>query len=147
MIRREATGSKKGAKDPVLLAGGNPQIPMGSGDAPVRAYLAAMPGWKGDVGRLLDRLIVRSVPGVQKAVKYNTPLYGIEEGEYFLSFHCYVKYVKVGFLRGGALHPLPPGKSKDRSVRYLDIREEDQLDEPQFVSWVKQASRMPGVKL
>jgi hypothetical protein len=130
------------AKKPSLLAGGNPQIAKADGDAPVRAYIAAMPGWKRDIGRRLDALIVRTVPGVRKAVRWNSPFYGIEG--WFLSFHCFTKYVKVAFFRGTSLRPPPPGKSKQREVRYLDIHEDDQLDEAQIVDWVEQASRLPG---
>ncbi len=134
---------RKAAK-PVLLSGGNPQIAKADGDAPVQAYIAAMPGWKRDVGRRLDALIVRAVPGVRKAVKWNTPFYGIEGQGWFLGFHCVTKYVKVAFFRGTSLHPVPPGESKQKEVRYLHIHEDDQLDEAQFAVWVKQASRLPG---
>ena len=130
----------------VLLSGGNPQIAKGYGDAPVQAYIAAMPGWKRDVGRRLDALIVRTVPGVHKAVKWNSPFYGVEEGVWFLSYHCFAKYIKVAFFRGASLRPVPPGKSKQKDVRYLDIYE-DQLDEAQFAAWVKQASRLPGERM
>ena len=117
------------------------------GDAPVQAYIAAMPGWKSDVGRRLDALIVRTVPGVRKAVKWNTPFYGVEGQGWFLGFHCITKYVKVAFFRGTSLHPVPPGESKQKEVRYLDIREDDQLDEAQFAAWVKQASQLPGERM
>ncbi len=134
-----------------LLAGGNPQIAKGYGEAPVAAYIAAMPGWKRDIGRRLDALIVRTVPNVQKAVKWNSPLYGVEspDGEigWFLSLHCFTRYVKVAFFRGASLRPLPPGESKARDTRYLDIHESDPLDEAQFVAWVKQASRLPGERM
>jgi len=140
-----------GSARPALLAGGNPQIAKGYGDAPVQAYIAAMPGWKRDVGRRLDALIARTVPGVAKAVKWNSPFYGVEgEGEengWFLSFHCFTKYVKVAFFRGASLRPVPPGASKQKNVRYLDIREHDPLDEAQLAAWVKQASRLPGVRM
>ncbi len=139
--------SRKVAK-PVLLAGGNPQIAKADGDAPVQDYIAAMPGWKRDVGRRLDALIVRTVPDVRKAVKWNSPFYGIEGGQgWFLNFHCFTKYVKVAFFRGTSLHPLPPGESKHKEVRYLDIHEDDQLDEAQLAGWVKQASQLPGEDL
>ena len=139
--------SKSEAK-PVLLSGGNPQIAKGDGDAPVEAYIAAMPGWKRDVGRYLDTLIARTVPGVRKAVKWNSPFYGaINEGGWFLSFHCFTKYVKVTFFSGTSLHPLPPGESKHKEVRYLDIREDEQFDEAQLAAWVKQASQLPGERL
>jgi hypothetical protein len=140
--------SKKSAKvaQPVLLAGGNPQIPKGDGDAPVQAYIAAMPGWKRDLGRRLDGLIVRTVPGVRKAVKWNSPFYGVEGQGWFLNFHCFTNYVKVAFFRGASLRPVPPGESKQKEVRYLDIRE-GELDEAQFAGWVKQASQLPGEEL
>lgn len=133
--------------EPTLLSGGNPQISKAHGDAPVQAYIAAMPGWKRDVGRRLDALIVGAVPGVRKAVKWNSPFYGVEEQVWFLSYHCFTKYVKVAFFRGASLRPLPPGQSKQKDVRYLDIHEDDRLDEVQFVDWVKQASRLPGERM
>ncbi len=129
---------------PVLLSGGNPQIAKGEGDGPVQAYIAAMPGWKHDVGRLLDRLIVEAVPDVHKAVKWNTPFYGIEGEGWFLGYHCLTKYVKVSFFQGAHLEPVPPGKSKQEHVRYLDIYQDKPFDEAQFVDWVKQASLLPG---
>lgn len=129
---------------PRLLAGGNPQIAKGDGDAPVRAYIAAMPGWKRGVGRRLDALVVGAVPGVRKAVKWNSPFYGVEGEGWFLAFHCLTKYVKVTFFRGASLRPLPPGESKQKDVRYLDIYEKDGIDEGRFVDWVKQASVLPG---
>ena len=132
---------------PTLLAGGNPQIAMADGDTPVQAYIAAMPGWKRDVGRRLDALIVATVPGVRKAVKWNSPFYGINGQGWFLSLHCFTKYVKVAFFRGTSLRPLPPGESKQRHVRYLDIHEGDQFDEAQFADWVKQASQLPGERM
>jgi len=138
----KARKTKKGAA--VLLSGGNPQIAKGDGDAPVRAYIAAMPGWKRDVGRRLDALIVRNVPNVRKAVKWNSPFYGVEGQGWFLSFHVFARYVKLAFFRGMSLRPLPPGVSKDKNVRYLDIHEDDQLDEAQMASWVKQAAGLPG---
>lgn len=143
--RRKATAAEPGK--PALLSGGNPQIPKGYGNAPVQAYLDAMPGWKQTVGRRLDALIVRTVPGVRKAVKWNTPLYGVEEGRWFLSYHCFDRYVKVAFFRGATLRPPPPGLSKSKDVRYLDIHEDDEFDEPQIADWVKQASRLPGEKM
>lgn len=130
-----------------LLSGGNPQIAKGYGDAPVQAYIAAMPGWKRDLGRRLDVLIVRAVPSVQKAVKWNSPFYGMDDKHWFLSFHCFAKYVKVAFFRGASLRPLPPGKSKQEHVRYLDIFESDALDEAQFVDWVTQASLLPSERM
>lgn len=142
---RTATRSRlrKPAK-PALLAGGNPQIVKADGDAPVRAYIAAMPGWKRDVGLRLDALIVRTVPGVRKAVKWNSPFYGVEGQGWFLGLHCFTKYVKVAFFRGALLRPVPPGESKSKDTRYLDIHEDDHLDEPQLARWVKQASVLPG---
>ena len=127
-----------------LLAGGNPQIAKGYGDAPVQAYIAAMPGWKRDVGRRLDAIIARTVPNVHKAVKWNSPFYGIEGEGWFLGVHCFAKYVKIAFFRGASLRPLPPGESKQKAVRYLDIREDEPFDEAQFADWVKQASKLPG---
>lgn len=138
--------ARKGEKV-VLLSGGNPQIAKGYGDAPVQAYIAAMPGWKGEVGRRLDALIVRTVPHVCKAVKWNTPFYGIEGQGWFLGFHCMTKYIKVAFFRGTSLHPVPPVESKQKEVRYLHISEDGQVDEAQFTAWVKQASQLPGEKM
>jgi hypothetical protein len=132
---------------PVLLAGGNPQIAKGNGDAPVQAYIAAMPGWKRDVGRRLDALIVCTVPGVCKAVKWNSPFYGVEDQVWFLSFHCFARYIKVAFFRGASLRPVPPGASKQKHVRYLDIHADDPLDEALFAAWVKQASLLPGERM
>jgi hypothetical protein len=133
--------------EPRLLSGGNPQIAKGDGDAPVQAYIAAMPGWKSDIGRRLDALIEGAVPGVRKAVKWNSPFYGAGDEGWFLSFHCLTRYVKVAFFKGAALHPVPPGASKQPDVRYLDIRENDPLDDAQFADWVKQASQLPGQSL
>jgi len=127
----------------VLLSGGNPQIAKADGDAPVQAYIAAMPGWKRDLGKRLDALIVRNVPNVRKAVKWNSPFYGIEDQGWFLSFHVFTHYVKVTFFRGTALRPIPPGASKHKDVRYLDIREGDELDE-QMANWLTQAAALPG---
>jgi len=132
---------------PVLLSGGNPQIAKGYGDAPVQAYIAAMPGWKSELGRRLDALISSAVPDVRKAVKWNSPLYGVEDDYWFLGIHVFARYVKVAFFRGASLDPVPPGTSKQKEVRYLDIREDDQLDEVQLTSWVKQASALPGEKM
>ena len=134
------------ATSPRLLSGGNPQIPKGDGDAPVQAYIAAMPGWKRDLGRRLDALIDATVPGVAKAVRWNSPFYGIEGQGWFLSFHCFTNYVKVAFFRGAALDPVPPGASKQPDVRYLDLRE-GELDEAQFAAWVDQASALPGERM
>ncbi|HLW63970.1 MAG TPA: DUF1801 domain-containing protein [Gemmataceae bacterium] len=138
---------KKMAAKPVLLSGGNPQIAKGFGDAPVQAYIAALPGWKRDVGRRLDALIVAAVPNVYKAVKWNTPFYGFEGQGWFLGFHCMTKYIKVAFFRGTSLRPVPPGESKQEEVRYLHIDEDGEFDEAQFTDWVKQASQLPGVRL
>ncbi|MFV3076533.1 DUF1801 domain-containing protein [Niveispirillum fermenti] len=130
----------------VLLSGGNPQIAKGYGDEPVQRYIAALPGWKAGVGRRLDSLIGQTVPDVTKAVKWNSPLYGVEGAGWFLALHSFTKYIKVTFFRGTSLDPVPPGTSKHPETRYLDIRE-GQLDEAQFVEWVRQASRLPGEKL
>ncbi|MGX1353988.1 hypothetical protein AB7M49_007609 [Bradyrhizobium elkanii] len=141
------SAAKRGSAKPRLLAGGNPQIAKGYGDAPVQAYIAAMPGWKRDVGRKLDALIVRTVPGVYKAVKWNSPLYGMEGDGWFLGIHVFTRYVKVAFFRGASLHPVPPGESRQQHTRYLDIHENDELDEAQFTAWVKQASQLPGERM
>ena len=143
---RKPAASPKTTAKPVLLSGGNPQIAKGYGDAPVQAYIAATPGWKQAIVRRLDALIVRTVPGVYKAVKYNSPLYGVEDERWFLSYHCFTNYVKVTFFRGLSLRPVPAGESKLKDTRYLDIHE-GWLDEAQFVDWVKQASQLPGEKL
>ena len=137
---------RKGEKV-VLLSGGNPQIAKADGDAPVQAYIAAMPGWKRDLGKRLDALIVRNVPNVRKAVKWNSPFYGIEGQGWFLSFHVFTHYVKVTFFRGTSLRPVPPGASKDKNTRYLDIHEDDDLDESQLRSWIEQAGKLPGAKM
>ncbi len=128
---------------PTLLSGGNPQIAKGDGDAPVQAYIAAMPGWKSDLGRRLDALIVQTVPGVRKMVRWNSPFYGIEGQGWFIAFHCFTKYVKLTFFRGAALEPLPPETSKDHDVRYLHIHEEG-FDEAQLTDWIRQAAALPG---
>lgn len=134
--------------EPRLLSGGNPQIPKGDGDAPVQAYIAAMPGWKRDIGRRVDALITNALPDVRKAVKYNSPFYGAQGDQgWFLSFHCFDRYVKVAFFRGMSLEPLPPGTSKQKHVRYLDIHEDDPIDEKQFTDWVRQASQLPGERM
>lgn len=143
----DATRVQAKAGKPALLAGGNPQIPKGEGDAPVQAYIAAMPGWKRDIGQRLDALIVRTVPGVQKAVKWNSPFYGVADQGWFLSVHCFTKYVKVAFFRGTSLRPVPPGESKSKDTRYLDIHEGDPFDEAQLTDWVKQASQLSGEKM
>jgi hypothetical protein len=141
--KRRAAPTKKKAQGVVMLSGGNPQIAKADGDAPVQAYIAAMPGWKSELGKRLDALIVRAVPEVRKAVKWNSPFYGIEGWGWFLAFHVFTRYVKVTFFRGASLDPIPPGPSKDKQVRYLDIHE-GELDETQFTSWVKQAAAIPG---
>ncbi len=147
-------GKTKSTKDPAtagdgprLLSGGNPQIAKGYGDGPVQAYIAAIPGWKQDVGRRLDALITRTVPDVTKAVKWNSPFYGLEGEGWFLSFHCFTNYVKVAFFRGMSLDPVPPGASKSGDTRYLDMREADGFDEARLAEWIRQASRLPGEKL
>ena len=147
LVKAAVAQNSPPAKPVKLLSGGNPQIAKADGDASVQAYIAAMPGWKRDVGRWLDAIIVRTVPDVRKAVKWNTPFYGIEGQGFFLGFHCITKYVKVAFFRGTMLSPLPPGESKQKEVRYLDIHEDDQLDEARFAAWVKQASQLPGEQM
>ncbi len=132
------------AKPAVLLTGGNPQIAKGDGDAPVQAYIAAMPGWKHDVGRGLDALVVRTVPDVRKAVRWNSPFYGIEGRGWFLGLHCLTKYVKVAFYSGASLRPLPPVESKKPDVRYFHIHEHDPFDEELLANWIRQASELPG---
>ena len=150
MIRKTSgkpnKGEQQAASEPVLLSGGNPQIAKAYGDAPVQAYIAAMPGWKRELGSRIDALIERLVPAVHKAVKWNSPFYGIEGNGWFLSLHCFTKYVKVTFFRGTSLMPVPPGSSKHSEVRYLDIYEDD-FDEAQFADWVEQASKLPGEHL
>jgi|SRR5690606_31422661 len=154
MAKKKTAAKPAGAKAPKsptkpvkLLSGGNPQIAKAYGDAPVQAYIDAMPGWKQDVGRRLDEIITRTIPDVCKAVKWNSPLYGVEDEVWFLSFHCFDKYVKVAFFRGASLRPIPPGESKQKEVRYLNVREDDEIDEAQFAAWVKQASRLPGERM
>ncbi|WP_286161569.1 DUF1801 domain-containing protein [Sinorhizobium sp. NFACC03] len=132
---------------PKLLSGGNPQIAKGYGDAPVQAYIAAMPGWKSEVGRQLDELIVRTIPQVQKAVKWNSPFYGMKDDGWFLSLHCFTKYIKIAFFRGALLSPVPPVASKMENARYFHIHEHDEIDESQFTDWVKQASQLPGERM
>lgn len=129
---------------PALLSGGNPQIAKADGDAPVHAYIEAMPGWKRRVGRTLDGLIVSNVPGVRKAVRWNTPFYGVDGEGWFIAFHCISRYVKVTFFRGASLDPMPPVESKMKNVRYFHIHEDDAMDEVQLTVWIKQASRLPG---
>ncbi len=149
-VREDAPGKDTAAQpasEPiVLLSGGNPQIPKGYGDAPVQAYIKAMPGWKSQIGRQLDTLIEHIVPDVKKAVKWNSPFYGVNDDGWFLSLHCFTKYIKVTFFRGISLRPVPPGPSKHKHVRYLDIRE-GEFDEKQISEWISQASQLPGEKL
>lgn len=145
---KSAKASKAGGAKPVLLSGGNPQIAKGEGDGPVQAYIAAMPGWKSEVGRRLDALVERHVPGVRKAVKWNSPFYGAPDREgWFLSCHCFTKYVKLTFFRGSSLSPPLPVKSSYEAVRYFHIHEDDELDEALLEGWVKQASALPGEKM
>ncbi|MBA1158392.1 DUF1801 domain-containing protein [Microvirga mediterraneensis] len=144
---KAAKTSLAGASGPKLLSGGNPQIAKGYGDAPVQAYIAAMTDWKSDVGRRIDALIAQAVPDVSKAVKWNSPFYGVEGQGWFLSFHCFAKYIKVAFFRGTSLQPEPPGASKQKDVRYLDIYENDGFDEDRFSDWVRQASQLPGERM
>ncbi|BCH26488.1 DUF1801 domain-containing protein [Mesorhizobium sp. L-8-3] len=136
--------AKPAATKPKLLSGGNPQIAKADGDAPVQVYIDAMPGWKSDAGRHLDQLIARTVPEVRKAVKWNSPFYGIEGRGWFLSFHCFTKYIKVTFFSGSSLDPLPPVESKDKNTRYFHVHEGEPLDEELVASWVRQASELPG---
>ena len=141
---KNKTAKKKTAAKLTLLSGGNPQIAKAEGDAPVQAYIAAMPGWKRDVGRRLDALIARTVPGVRKAVKWNSPFYGVEDQGWFLNFHVFTNYVKVAFFRGASLRPVPPGESKHAEVRYFDVREDAPIDEVLMESWIRQAAALPG---
>ncbi len=136
-----------GSATPVLLSGGNPQITKGDGDGPVQAYIAAMPGWKSAVGRRLDALIEETVPDVRKAVKWNSPLYGMEGDGWFLGIHCFEKYIKIAFFRGASLDPPPPVSSKTKETRYLHIPENGPLDEARFADWIKQASQLPGERM
>ena len=146
-VAKKRASKPKAARPAKQLSGGNPQIAKGYGDAPVQAYIAAMPGWKRDIGRRLDAIIARTVPNVYKAVKWNSPFYGFEEeggkGAWFLGIHCFERYVKVAFFRGASLKPVPPGESKQKDVRYLDIHEHDEFDDARFANWVKQASQLP----
>jgi hypothetical protein len=147
--KKSATSAKRAAANrvaakPTLLSGDNPQIKMADGDASVQAYIAAVPGWKRDAVRRLDALIVRTVPDVRKAVKWNSPFYGVEGQGWFLTLHCFTKHVKVAFVRGTSLQPLPPGASKVPGTRYLDVHEDETLDEELVASWIKQASELPG---
>jgi hypothetical protein len=138
------TSRKPASRKPVLLSGGNPQIAKADGDAPVQAYINAMPGWKRDAGRQLDALIVRTVPDVRKAVRWNSPFYGVDGQGWFLSFHCFAKYIKVTLFRGKSLDPLPPVESKDPNTRYFHIHEDEPMDEKLVASWIRQASKLPG---
>ena len=147
MPNRKKRADSSSGSGPKLLSGGNPQIPKGDGDEPVQAYIAAMPGWKQSLGERLDRLIVRTVSDVDKAVKWNQPFYGHEGNGWFLSFRCYTEYVQLQFFRGTSLDPVPPKASKHDEVRYLDMHEDDDLDEDQLVSWIEQASKLPGEKV
>lgn len=144
--KREPADSSGDAK-PKLLSGGNPQIPKGDGDGPVQAYIAAMPGWKREIGRQLDAVVVKTVPDVRKAVRWNSPFYGIEGQGWFLNVHCFTKYIKVTFLNGGALRPPPPVESKYQEVRSFHIHEGEEIDEVQWTDWIRQASALPGDKL
>ena len=144
MSRAKPSKARKGEKATVLLSGGNPRIAKADGDAPVQAYIAAMPDSKRDLGKRLDALIVRNVPNARKAVKWNSPFYGIEGQGWFLSFHVFTRYVKVTFFRGASLRPVPPGAGKDKNARWIDIHEDDELDEARLASWVKQAAALPG---
>jgi len=141
------TDKPKNAGEPVLLSGGNPQIAKGHGDAPVQAWIAAAPGWKGEAGARLDALIMRTVPGVRKAVKWNTPLYGMEEETWFLGFHAFDRYLKVSFFKGAGLDPVPPVGSKQKDVRYFHIHEDEAVDEARLADWIRQASKLPGERM
>src|SRR5262245_51607804 len=136
-----AKAKRKSAPKKRLLSGGNPQIAKAYGDAPVKEYIAAVPGWKRDIARQVDTLVTRTVPGVKKAVKWNSPLYGVEPGRWFLSLHCYTNYLKVTFFRGASLEPMPPGASKMKNVRYYDIREDEPIDEARLAGWIDQAAQ------
>jgi hypothetical protein len=129
-----------------LLSGGNPQIAKGDGEAPVRAYIAAMPGWKREAGRKLDDLIEATVPDVTRAVRWNSPFYGREGQGWFVSYHCFTKYIKVTFFDGVSLTPEPPVGSKDPKVRYVHIFEDEPMDQAQMAKWLKQAAALPGWK-
>ena len=145
---KEPPARSAGRKPPKLLSGGNPQIAKGYGDAPVQAYIEAIPDWKQPIARRIDQWVTRAIPTVRKAVKYNSPIYGAaERDDWFLSIHCFSNYLKVAFFRGASLDPPPPGPSKQKHVRYLDIRQGDTVDQRLFFTWVKQASRLPGEKM
>ncbi len=142
-FNKQTTPPEKTDSKPVLLSGGNPQIAKADGDAPVQAYIAAMPGWKSEVGRRIDALIVRTVPDVRKAVRWNSPFYGVAGQGWFLSYHVFTRYIKVTFFNGVSLQPVPPGSGKDKDSRWIDICE-DALDEAQLAAWVQQAAALPG---
>lgn len=144
MTRKHTSDTPAGSGKVRLLAGDNPQIAKGEGDAPVQAYLDAIPGWKRERARQLDALIVATLPDVRKAVKWNSPWYGVGENSWFLAFHCVTGYIKVAFFRGTSMQPLPPVASKQKEVRYLHVVEDQPLDEAQFIAWVRQASALPG---
>jgi hypothetical protein len=146
-VAQNAPPAKRAKKPVKLLSGGNPQIAKGDGDVPVQDFIAAMPGWKSDAGRRLDTLIARTVPNVRKAVRWNSPFYGVEGRGWFLSYHCFDRYIKVGFFRGTSLRPPPPVASKDPNTRYVHIGEHDALDGKVLASWIKQASKLPGERL
>lgn len=145
-MKKTGSVARAGAT-PKLLTGGNPQIAKADGDPPVQAYIAAMPGWKRDIGRHLDALIERTVPSVRKAVRWNCPFYGVEGQGWFLSYYCFTKYVKVTFHNGTSLRPLPPVESKHPDVRYFKIHQDEPLDEELVVSWIRQASQLSGERL
>ena len=139
--------ARQASDEPRLLAGGNPQIPKGDGEEPVNAYLRAMPGWKQAVGQRLHDLVVRTVPEVRMAVRWNSPYYGVEGNGWFLSYHCFTRYVRVTWLNGSSLDPPPPGESKHERVRYLDLHEDDEFDDERIASWIRQAAALPGDEL
>jgi hypothetical protein len=141
---KRAVATRAKVASPKLLSGGNPQIAIGDGDGPVQEYIAAMPGWKREVGEQLDAIISRAAPDAMKAVKWNSPFYGVDGKGWFISFHCLTKYVKVAFFDGALLRPVPPVSSKSDNVRYLHVFEGDDIDEAQFATWVKQATKLPG---
>ncbi len=144
---QSTAGAKRADSKPVLLSGGNPQIAKADGDAPVQAYIAAMPGWKREVGRRIDQLIEQTVPEVRKAVRWNTPFYGIEGQGWFLGYHCFTRYIKITFLRGASLTPVPPVPSKVDDVRYFHIHEDEEIDEGVLSDWIRQAAAQPGEEL
>ena len=146
LVKPSPRAAKAGApkKNVVLLSGGNPQIAKADGDAPVQAYIAALPGWKRDAAKQLDAIIERAVPNLQKAVKWNSPFYGVEGRGYFLGLHAFSRYLKLAFFHGASLRPMPPGKSKNADTRYLDIHEDDAIDAAQLTKWLRQAAKLPG---